>query len=296
VDLDNLIITVFCVIDDAMKELFQEHRLRARGPDPLLTDSEVITMEMIAEYKGIDEDQAIFNYFKQHYAHFFPLLKKVHRTTFTRQAANLCQAKETVWQQILGLASYDPGLSMVDSFPIAACYFARAPRCRRFKGEADFGKDRLIKQTFYGFRLHVHLSWPGVISAFVLAAANIDEKEIVPEMTLQRPGLKLGDRNYWSPELKAEMRTERITLEACYKSRKRDPWPPRSHLINHFRYMIETVFSQLTERFQIKKVWARDMWHLRSRLLRKILSHTLCFVLNQLQGNSPLQFAKLLNY
>ncbi len=279
-----------------MKILTKDNKIRERGPQPLLGDSEVLTMEVVGEFYGLDQDLALFNHFRHYYSHFFPVLKKIHRTTFTRQAANLCQVKETVWQHILDSASYDPGLSMVDSFPIAACYFARAPKCRRFRGDSAFGKDRLIKQTFYGFRLHVHLSWPGVISAFALAPANIDEKEIVPEMTLQRPGLKLGDRNYWSPELKAEMTAERITLEACYKSRKRDLWPQRSHLINHFRYLIETVFSQLTERYRIKKVWARDMWHLRSRLLRKILSHTLCFVLNQFQGNSPLQFAKLVNF
>jgi len=279
-----------------MKELFQEQRLRQRGPDPRLADSEVITIEAVAEFAGIDQDKAIFNYFRHYYAHFFPCLRQIHRTTFIRQAANLCQVKETLWQHILGSASYDPLLSIVDSFPIAACYFARAPKCHRFRGEADFGKDRLIKQTFYGFRLHVHLSWPGVISAFVLAPANIDEKEIIPEMTLNRAGLKLGDRNYWAPPLKAELKGMGVILEAPFKMAKFDPWPQRSHLINHFRFIIETVFSQLTERYRIKKIWARDMWHLRSRLLRKILSHTICFVLNQFQGNSPLQFAKLVNY
>jgi hypothetical protein len=32
-------------------------------------------------------------------------------------------------------------------------------------------------------------------------------------------------------------------------------------------------------------VWARDIWHLESRLLRKLLSHIVAFVLNQLLGN-----------
>jgi hypothetical protein len=35
----------------------------------------------------------MFDYFRRHFAHFFPALRRVHRTTFTRQAANLWQLK-----------------------------------------------------------------------------------------------------------------------------------------------------------------------------------------------------------
>jgi hypothetical protein len=70
----------------------------------------------------------------------------------------LWQVKETFWQFILNFADYDPAQSILDSFPNAACYFTRAKKCRRFKGQTFFGKERLIKQTFYGFRLHTHLS------------------------------------------------------------------------------------------------------------------------------------------
>ena len=38
-----------------------------------------------------------------------------------------------------------------------------------------------------------------------------------------------------------------------------------------------------------------DTWHLTSRLLRKVLSHTVALVLNHQMGNPPLQLAKLLH-
>jgi hypothetical protein len=41
-------------------------------------------------------------------------------------------------------------------------------------------------------------------------------------------------------------------------------------------------------------VWARDLWHLTSRLLRKVHSHTVAFLINHRAGNPPLQLAKLL--
>ena len=66
-------------------------------------------------------------------------------------------------------------------------------------------------------------------------------------------------------------------------------------MLSRFRYRIDTVFSQLTERYSVKRVWARDLRHLASRLLCKVLSHTVAFLLNHLLGNPPLQLAKLLH-
>lgn len=63
-------------------------------------------------------------------------------------------------------------------------------------------------------------------------------------------------------------------------------------LMQRFRRLIETVIGQLVERFHIEKIQARDMWHLTSRLNRKILAHTVCFWLNR-HNCDPLQFDDL---
>ncbi len=54
-------------------------------------------------------------------------------------------------------------ISIIDSFPVPVCRFARAKRCKRFAGEAAFGYDEMAKQTFYGFRAHLRIAWPGVM-------------------------------------------------------------------------------------------------------------------------------------
>ncbi len=54
------------------------------------------------------------------------------------------------------------------------------------------------------------------------------------------------------------------------------------------------MIGQLTERYQAKKVWARDAWHLLARWLRKVLSHTIAVLLCQRAGLSPLAFHELL--
>jgi Transposase DDE domain len=178
--------------------------------------------------------------------------------------------------------------------PLAACLFARAYRCRRFRGEAAFGKDTLLKQTFYGFRVHVRVCWPGVITRFSVAPANAHELCVLPELAETTSGLIVGDRNYHSPKSKEELAAMGVELLAPYSSKKLDPNPKRSTFRSRLRYRIDTVFSQLTGRYSMKRVWAKDLWYLASRLLRKVLSHTVAFLLNHQAGNQPLQLSKLL--
>jgi len=54
-DLESFIINVFCAIDDFLRTC--RHNLRQRGPAPTIPDSEVLTIEAVGEFLGIDTDQ-----------------------------------------------------------------------------------------------------------------------------------------------------------------------------------------------------------------------------------------------
>lgn len=293
--LDDFIITCFCLIDEMVPQVTGGQRVRRHGPKPKLADSEVLTMEVVGSYLGLSQESQLFAYFQRHYAHFFPRLATVHRSTFVRQAANLWAIKERLWCWLRDeVISYDPTVSIVDSVPLPVCRFARAPWCKRFKGEASFGKDHADRQTFYGFRLHAQLSWPGVLTRLFLAPANEADGEIAPLLLEGTTGVVLGDRNYWLPDLQAFLRTKGILLQAPFRKAHSPKAPAyQSRVLGRVRYLIDTVFGQLTDRCQIKRVWARDRWHLRSRLLRCILMHTLCFWLNQQDQAPYLQFERL---
>jgi len=163
---------------------------------------------------------------------------------------------------------------MVDSFPVAVCRFARAPRCRRFRGEAGFGRDHLLKATFYGFRLHARVARSGVITRLSLAPAGAPDVALLEELTDGTGGACLGDRAYWKPELHERLRRQGLEMLVPFRKAGSDPTPERSRVISGIRYRIETVFGQLCERLSAKRVCARDLWHLSSRLLRKVLAHT----------------------
>ena len=71
-NLDDFIITCFCMIDEMLPSVTQGKRLRERGPMPKLADSEVITMELVGTYLGLSQDQEVFDYFRRHYRISFP--------------------------------------------------------------------------------------------------------------------------------------------------------------------------------------------------------------------------------
>ena len=292
-DLDTFIIAVFCLVDEAIPRVTGGHRLRERGPAPILADSEVLTMEVVGEYLGLAQDSALFAYFRRHYAHFFPALPRLHHTTFVRHATNLWRLKEQLWQDVLARVPHDEHFAIIDSFPVLVCQFARAHRCRRFRAEAAYGKDTLVRQTFYGLRVHVRLEWPGVITRFCIAAANVHELRALPELTEATQGTLVGDRNYWSPKVATEWQQYGVELLAPYRTAKRDPRPRWSARLSRVRYRIDTVFGQLVDRCAIKRLWARDLWHLSNRLLRKVLMHTLAVLFNVDLGNPPLQLARV---
>jgi len=288
VDFTTFLVAVFCFVDDWLKG----KRLRRRGPQPLLSDSEVLTIEIMGEFLGLDTDKATFEHFRRHWGDWFPNLRWVHRTTFVRQAANLARVKVRIWQDLLRHISFDPVISIVDSFPVPVCRFARAYRCRRFAGHVAYGYDETAKQTFYGFRAHLRISWPGVITGLELAPANVHELSVLDNLSEGVQGWVIGDRNYWSPDKREELTLRGIRLLAPYKSAKREkkPWP---RWLVQMRRRVETVISQLVGRLHAKRVWARDIWHLLSRWGRKILAHTFAvWFCQQLGLPSPLQFAQ----
>ena len=77
----------------------------------------------VGEFLGIDTDKGLYEHFRRHDGEWFPALLRVHRTTFVRQAANLWAVKAQLRQQLLSQISFDPAISILDSFPMPVCRF-----------------------------------------------------------------------------------------------------------------------------------------------------------------------------
>lgn len=294
-DIEEFIIAVYLCIDEHLQALLDAYPVRARGFDPGLSDAEVLTLEIVGEFLGHHSDTAIWRYCKRHWYDWFPKLP--HRTSFVRHAANLWCYKQQMHQQLLKvLDAQQERLYLIDGFPMPVCGFKRAPGCRVFKGEASFGYSATKLGTFYGFRGHLVVSARGVVLSLGLSAANGDERDIAPELTDGLSGLLLGDKGYLRPALRQELMGHGLQLlTPVRRNMKRQLTPQQRKRLSTARQMVETAISHLCHWFDIERVQAQDLWHLTSRLARKVLAHTLMVLLNVTHQRPPLQFEGIIH-
>lgn len=255
-----------------------------------MSDAEVITMEIVGEFLGIDTDKGIWSYFRNHWLSWFPQLGS--RTTFSKQSSDMWYIKQLIMEGLTKqLEATLESVHLVDGFLVPVCQFARAKQCARFKGGAQYGHCAAKKQTYYGFHGQILIGSSGTITSFTLTPANIDERESLWDLTPSIQGLLIGDKGYISQPLKEQLAIQHIDLQTPLRSNMPDSRPNEfvQQLIST-RRLVETVIGQLTERFNFQKVWAQDLWHLTNRIIRKLLSHSIAVFLNRSLGRDNLHF------
>jgi hypothetical protein len=281
--LDDLIIKTYCFVDNYLQEN-ELLCLRKRGEKPALSDSEVITMEIVGEFLSHNTDKAIWAYFKEHWLHFFP--KIGCRTSFSRQCANLNDVKKQLQEFISKNLSAEHDLFLCDGFPIPICHIKRYKRSQtalRYLGATGYcaAKD----EKYFGFKGHILITQHGATVSYEIAPANVDERDMVPELTTGLSGMLLADKGLIRPELKAVLAKQNLDLQTPLRSNMKDSRPKETvSLMMNIRRKVETVIGQLTERFQIQCIKAKDLWHFCSKIGKKILAHTVCFMFNQTEN------------
>lgn len=293
--IEDFIIRVYCEVCAAY-EIVVKTELRRRGFPPALSDQEVLTLELVGASLGYSNDKAIWDYFVRHWHAWFPALGE--RSTFVRHAANLWAVKCSLhrhWADTLGTTRH--AVHLVDGFPVPVCHFRRAHFSKVFRGEAAFGFCASKSETYYGFKGMLLTTDDGIIEQVALVAANIDERDALVDLDLHRiEGMLLGDKGFIRPILNEELSRQGLNLQTPLRDNMKDS---RSIAFRNWmmasRRLVETVIGQLTERFQIENNRARDLWHLVSRLYRKVAAHTLCILLNRQLGRPNLQFDGLIS-
>jgi len=292
--LEELIITVFCWVEAAFEDVTAGIKLRTRGFAPRLSDSEVITMEIMGELLGHDGDEAIWSYFKRHWATWFPGLGD--RSTFVRQAANLWRIKQLLHNRVVAeLGARTADGHIIDGFPIAVCKLARAVCSQVLTAEATYGYCAAKREYYYGLKGHLLIDLRGVAVGLTVTAANVDERDAAYDVLSAIEGLVLGDKGYIRPQFKADCAALGIDLQTPVRHNMKEHRPRWwLRLLQRLRKRVETVIGQFEQRFGLAKTRARDVWHLTNQVTRKLLAHSIGVGLNLRQGRKPLDLDGLL--
>lgn len=289
--IEEFIISVYLIIEELYPVVVTQP-LRTRGFAPAVSDAEIITMQIVGEYLALDTDKSIWMYFKNNWLEWFPKLGSY--PNFCKHCANLWLVNQEIMSQLIQHYGSD-NIHLIDGFPIPVCRYARAQKHKNFKGNAGFSYCAAKQEKYYGFKGHIVINLSGMITAYTYAPAHCDERDVAPEITQNIYGLLVGDKGYLRPQLKQYYEYQGLDLQTPFRKNMRDSRPKEAmRILMKARRKIETVISQLTDRFHIQKVRAKDLWHLTHRITRKILSHTICIVINKKLGHSPIQLENLI--
>lgn len=291
---DYFIIMVYCLVCEHYQAIVAQCPIRRRGFPPALTDEEVITIEICGEYFGLYQDEALYDYFRSHYHHFFPQLRE--RTSFVRQAANLWLVKALLQQRLTCISGQAADeVQIIDTFPLPVCTYTRSGRDRCFQPEADYGYCAAKKLSYYGFKLGLRISRSGMIIAYPLLPARPHDSQLLDDLIAGFEGVLPADKGFVAGARQQTLASKRH-VEMVVPARRNmavKPPLPLLKVCSRWRKRVETVISHLTERYHIAQTRARDLWHYQHRLIRKVLSHTVCVFINLQLGRPPLHLDDL---
>src|SRR4051812_19169531 len=99
-----------------------------------------------------------------------------------------------VSDQVQHLFPASGDIHRLDGFPIPVCRNCRGTRCRSFRDGAAWGYCATKTEYFYGLRGHRVITLAGTAVAFTVTAANIDDRDVVPNLSGTIRGLLIGDK------------------------------------------------------------------------------------------------------
>lgn len=264
-NLEDRIIYVYCRVSDFLSGL----DLRTRGFAPMLSDAEVLTMEIIGEMQGRHSDASIWRYFRDHWQGWFPHLGSY--PNFAKHCANLRFMKERLLQHLFPA---DQDLHIVDGVPMPVCHYARSARCRSLKEHCAYGYCAAKDDHYWGLRGHPVINEQGFIVACTYTPANVDERDTLGNLMGVITGMVLGDKGFISEDWKSKLACFGINLQTLKRKNMVETRPkPFLTWLAKTRKTIETALSILTESFAFNRIKARSMHHFMNKTARKILAY-----------------------
>lgn len=277
------IITAWYVrVDDTYQTLVTRRGapFRLSGPEPELSDSEVITISLIIETFFQGHEEVGYTFVTQYLRDLFPRLLNLDR--FNQRRRTLVGVIEAIRRELSNqlIDPTDP-VRLVDSAPITLMTYTRGARCQSVNGNDDyFGVVTSKKGKFFGLRLHVTTTVNQVIDDWVLAPGSEPDPDVLDELVLHRRNLTLiGDKIYNDAELEERLwRKRSIILLPLRKCNQKKQWPEGiQSLLGKIRHRVETVFSTVTTVFNIQRPRGRSLAGHVVRIATCILAHTLSF-------------------
>jgi hypothetical protein len=285
-------------VDDLYRQVAAPYDRRP-GPRSAFSDSEVITVTLVAELLGLDTEAGFLADLARHHRALFPSLTE--RSRFNRRRRRSTEAthriRAALMARVLGrLEPEEADLGVIDSRPAPVVGFQHARGRHRWYGEASYGRVAAKRETIYGFTLHLLIAHAGLIVDFALAPAHHPDGVFTEQLPADKARWTvLGDKDPLNAPLQAWLaeRNALLLLTPKRSDQRRQQPAPLTKAITHFRQAIETDNSQLAHPFHRDRNWAKRLSGLGARIQAKLTAHTIGIYPNCLLGRPVLALQDL---
>lgn len=245
---------IYCDVDDFCKVFISEWEkslledgTRKRQRSGRMSLSEVMTI-IISFHCSNHRD------FKNYYTGFVSQFYRQHfpdLLSYTRFLEVMPRAIIPMCAYFTSLKGKPTGIEFIDSTSLSVCHNIRIPRHKTFAGVAKRGKSTM--GWFYGFKLHLVVSFKGEIVAAKVTTGNVHDTQPVEELAADLPDKLYGDKGYLSQALADNLQERGVTLITTVrknmKAKAMSLWD-RAMLAK--RFIIETINDQLKNISQIE--------------------------------------------
>ena len=270
--LEEALTVLFCLIDDAYA-LLNPHGARRYEAIKRLSDSEVITLALLQQLRGVESERSFLRDAQRFFSHLFPGVAGLHPSSFNRRVRKLRRFLEPLRREVLSELVGDPETLLIDSTLLEVLHPRQVPQSAGFDGAAWV---RWGSFSVYGVKLHLLCTTNRVPISYELTPANVADvcltEELLSEAVLGDEAARklLGDLAYRSEDLR-EALTEVGILLATERSERR----------HGARQHIEIAISSLKRVFGLGETLATTLVGLATRIAAKIAAYTYAFLVNR---------------
>lgn len=268
-----------------------EGNLFRTGPKPKLSDLEVISLNLTAEYMSIDSENLLFKKIKSCHKDDFPML--IDRSQYNRRKKKLFYYLDTIRKTLANKFIEYENYYIIDSMPLEICKISREKRVKICKEAYETSPDKGFcasqKMYYYGYKLHGIISLNGVFYSIDLTKASVHDNEILNDIKSQiADSVLLGDKGYVGKEIQLDLfHTASIKLHTPMRTNQKE-YRPYPYIFRKSRKRLETLFSQLCDQFLIRRNYAKTFEGFRTRILSKITSLTIIQYINYFLLGRPI--------
>ena len=265
---------------EVLRKISKEQLLAYQRRQPKLSDLELISLSLTAEFMGIDSENDLFRKLPK------TISEKIERSVYNRRRRKLGDNLNTIRLKLASLFNEFEDYFVVDSMPLEVCKLFRSSRSKICKEDTytfpDKGYCAAQSANYYGYKLHAVCSINGVFQSIDLSPASVHDINYLKDIKMQISDcILIGDRGYLSAEIQLNLfKTCNITLNTPMRGNQKD-YKEQPFVFRKKRKRIETLFSQLCDQFMIRRNYAKSFKGFKTRILSKITALTTVQYINK---------------